>query len=112
MFTTASSAIRSCRATGSNEGEAMNAPIAVKRRTSPEALAGVLGDLKSNFRERAVDNASIREQHGHGEGLADSALPDLVVFAHTTDEVARIVRAGFDPRMNVAIWRESGLEPA
>ncbi|HEY8242397.1 MAG TPA: FAD-linked oxidase C-terminal domain-containing protein [Casimicrobiaceae bacterium] len=70
----------------------MNAPITVKRRTSPEALASVLGDLKARFRDRAVDNASIREQHGHGEGLADAALPDLVVFAHTNDEVADIVR--------------------
>ena len=70
----------------------MNAPITIKRRTSPEALASVLGELKSRYRDRAVENASIREQHGHGEGLADAAPPDLVVFAHTTEEVAHIVR--------------------
>ncbi len=25
---------------------------------------------------------AIREQHSHGEGLADAALPDIVVFPH------------------------------
>jgi len=70
----------------------MNAPIAVRRRTSPEALASVLGELKARFGDRAVENASIREQHGHGEGLADAAPPDLVVFAHTSEEVADVVR--------------------
>ena len=70
----------------------MNAPIDSRRRPSPEALAAVLGELSSRFRERAVDNASVREQHGHGEGLADAALPDLVVFPHTNEEVAAVVR--------------------
>ncbi len=36
---------------------------------------------------------AIREQHSHGEGLADAALPDIVVFPHTNEEVAAIVRA-------------------
>ena len=34
----------------------------------------------------------MREQHSHGEGLADAALPDVVVFPHTNEEVAAIVR--------------------
>ena len=70
----------------------MNAPIDSRRRPSPEALAAALGELSSRFRERAVVNASVREQHGHGEGLADAALPDLVVFPHTNEEVAAVVR--------------------
>ena len=70
----------------------MNAPIDSRRRPSPEALAAVLGELSSRFHERAVVNASVREQHGHGEGLADAALPDLVVFPHTNEEVAAVVR--------------------
>jgi D-lactate dehydrogenase (cytochrome) len=71
----------------------MNAPIVRDRRFAPEALAALKGELASRFGERAVVNASIREQHGHGEGLADSALPDVVVYAHTNEEVAAIVRA-------------------
>jgi len=71
----------------------MNAPIVRDRRFAPEALAALKGELASRFGERAVVYASIREQHGHGEGLADSALPDVVVYAHTNEEVAAIVRA-------------------
>ena len=71
----------------------MNAPISRDRRFAPEALAALEGELASRFAERAVVNLSIREQHGHGEGLADAALPDVVVFPHTNEEVAEVVRA-------------------
>ncbi len=71
----------------------MNAPIARDRRFPPEALAALVGELSARFGERAVANASIREQHGHGEGLADAALPDLVVYPHSNEEVAEVVRA-------------------
>ena len=70
----------------------MNAPIDTSRRPAPEVLAAVLGELATRFGERAVVNASVREQHGHGEGLADAALPDVVVFPHTNEEVAAIVK--------------------
>ena len=36
----------------------------------------------------------------------------IVVAAGYSEEVARILRADFDPALAVAIWRESGLEPA
>src|SRR5690606_28037430 len=75
------------------EEDPMNAPISRDRRFAPEALAALVGELASRFGERAVANASIREQHGHGEGLADAALPDLVVYPHTNEEVAEVVRA-------------------
>ena len=71
----------------------MNASIAGSRRPAPEALASVLGELSSRFGERFVVNATIREQHGRGEGLADLAAPDAVVFPETSDEVATIVKA-------------------
>ena len=45
-----------------------------------------------DFAERAVTSNAVREQHGHGEGMADAALPDVVVFPHTNEEVAAIVR--------------------
>ena len=48
--------------------------------------------LRRDFGERSVTSHAIREQHGHGEGLADAALPDVVVFPHTNEEVAGIVR--------------------
>jgi hypothetical protein len=36
----------------------------------------------------------------------------IVIAAGYSDEVARIIRSTFSPDLSVAIWRESGLEPA
>lgn len=36
----------------------------------------------------------------------------IVIAAGYSDEVARIIRSTFSPDLKVAIWRESGLEPA
>ena len=36
----------------------------------------------------------------------------IVIAAGYSDEVARIIRSTFSADLNVAIWRESGLEPA
>jgi SAM-dependent methyltransferase len=36
----------------------------------------------------------------------------IIMAAGYSDEVARIVRTRFRPELSVAIWRESGLEPA
>jgi D-lactate dehydrogenase (cytochrome) len=52
----------------------------------------LLGTLAADYGERAVTTPAIREQHSHGEGLADAALPDVVVFPQTNEEVAAIVR--------------------
>jgi D-lactate dehydrogenase (cytochrome) len=49
-------------------------------------------DLVQRYGERAVTNATVREQHGHGEGLADAAPPDVVVYPSSNEEVAAIVR--------------------
>jgi len=51
----------------------------------------VVSRLVADFGDRAATSQAIRDQHSHGEGLADAALPDLVVFPHTNDEVAAIV---------------------
>src|SRR5689334_3113969 len=65
--------------------EARSRPAAADVAALTERLMRELGD-------RAVTNASVREQHSHGEGLADAGLPDVVVFPHSNDEVASIVR--------------------
>lgn len=70
----------------------MNAPADLRVRPSLADVADLVGRLTRDFAERAVTNAAIREQHGHGEGMADSALPDVVVYPHTNEEVAAIVR--------------------
>ena len=61
-------------------------------RPDPEAVSGLVQKLRGDYGERAVTTHAIREQHSHGEGLADAALPDVVVFPHSNEEVAEIVR--------------------
>jgi D-lactate dehydrogenase (cytochrome) len=61
-------------------------------RPEPEAVDDIVRMLTRDYGERAVVNRAIREQHGHGEGMADSGLPDVVVFPHSNEEVAAIVR--------------------
>ena len=61
-------------------------------RPEPEAVDDIVRTLTRDYGERAVVNRAIREQHGHGEGMADSGLPDVVVYPHSNEEVAAIVR--------------------
>src|SRR5690349_7718773 len=60
--------------------------------TLRQGLSEVTERLVRDYGERAVTNHAVREQHSHGEGLADAGMPDIVVFPQTNDEVASIVR--------------------
>jgi D-lactate dehydrogenase (cytochrome) len=60
-------------------------------RPDPEVVADVVRRLCGDYGARAVTGMSVREQHSHGEGLADAGMPDVVVFPHSNDEVAAIV---------------------
>jgi D-lactate dehydrogenase (cytochrome) len=71
---------------------AMNSSIDVPTRPPPAQVAALAEELRKSYGERAVTSQAIREQHSHGEGLADAALPDIVVYPHTDDEVSSIVR--------------------
>jgi len=55
----------------------------------PEAL---LAELKTVFGDRLSTSMAMREHHGRDESSYDPMLPDAVVFAHTSDEVASAVR--------------------
>jgi D-lactate dehydrogenase (cytochrome) len=70
----------------------MNARDALRERPTAAEVEGVVDALVREFGMRAKTSAAIREQHGHGEGLADPALPDVVVYPHSNEEVAGIVR--------------------
>ena len=65
------------------------APPSALRRDMPEAL---LAELKTVFGERLSTSMAMREHHGRDESSYDPMLPDAVVFAHTSDEVAAAVR--------------------
>jgi len=61
-------------------------------RPDARAVTDLVSALRDGFGDRAVTSRAVRDQHSHGEGLADAALPDVVVFPHTNEEVAGIVR--------------------
>ncbi|KIC41916.1 lactate dehydrogenase [Ruegeria sp. ANG-R] len=52
----------------------------------------VVGILKQRFGARLQTGASIREQHGHTTTWIENQSPDAVVFPHSTEDVADIVR--------------------
>ncbi len=63
---------------------------------TPEPTAAAVGRLLPRLAERLGDRLSTspaaREQHSHGEGVPDSALPDAVAYPVDNDEVAFIAR--------------------
>src|SRR5438067_230950 len=61
-------------------------------KQDPVIVAELVTRLSGDFGERAVTTHAVREHHSHGEGLADAALPDVVVFPQSNEEVAAIVR--------------------
>src|SRR6266513_1576229 len=70
-------------------------------KQDPVIVAELVTRLSGDFGERAVTTHAVREHHSHGEGLADAALPDVVVFPHSNEEVAAIVRLAHVARVPV-----------
>ena len=61
-------------------------------RPDPGTVASLVEKLRGEYGDRAVTSRAVREHHGHGEGVVDAALPDVVVFPESNEEVAAIVR--------------------
>ncbi|HUH93950.1 MAG TPA: FAD-linked oxidase C-terminal domain-containing protein [Casimicrobiaceae bacterium] len=61
-------------------------------RPDSGAVASLVEKLRGDYGDRAVTSSAVREHHGHGEGVVDTAPPDVVVFPETNEEVAAIVR--------------------
>lgn len=61
----------------------------VRRNAPPELIA----ELKALLGERLATSAAVCEQHGHDESYHDTAPPDAVAFARSTEEVSAIVKA-------------------
>ena len=55
-------------------------------------LEQLVADLRALIGDRVTTGASHRELHSHGESWHAPALPDVVVFPTTTEEVAAVVR--------------------
>ncbi|MDP5220794.1 FAD-linked oxidase C-terminal domain-containing protein [Ruegeria sp. 2205SS24-7] len=58
-----------------------------------DGIETVIGVLRQRFGERLQTGASMREQHGHTTTWIENQSPDAVVFPHSTEEVADVVRA-------------------
>src|SRR6267378_675935 len=61
---------------------------------SASSLDVAIAALKERFGARANDTRVVREHHSHGESFHVPALPDIVCFPATTDEVVEIMRIG------------------
>ena len=70
----------------------MTASLTARQRPPAADVDAIVDRLVRDYGDRAVTNATVREQHGHGEGLSDPAPPDVVVYPETNGEVAAIVR--------------------
>ena len=60
---------------------------------SADAIERLAADLGSLLGDRCTRLESERERHTRGEGRRDARPPDLVVFPHSTEEVAAVVAA-------------------
>ena len=79
----------------------MNARDPLRARANDADIAAVVDALVRDFGPRAKTALAIREQHGHGEAMPETALPDVVVYAHTSEEVAAIVRLCHSARVPI-----------
>ena len=60
-----------------------------------------IGVLRQRFGERLSTGQSVREQHGHTTTWLANQMPDAVVFAESTEEVADVVRVCAEYRVPV-----------
>jgi len=71
------------------------------REETARDVLSLLPRLRERFGDRLSTTVAVREQHGHGEGVPDSAPPDAVVFALDNEDVAFVARACFDAQIPV-----------
>jgi D-lactate dehydrogenase (cytochrome) len=55
-------------------------------------VAAAFAQLTALLGDRATQSLALREQHSHGEGVPDAGLPDILIYAQTTQEVAEIAK--------------------
>jgi D-lactate dehydrogenase (cytochrome) len=80
----------------------MNAPSSVEiRRTLTPAL---LSELRALFGDRLSTADAVRDHHGRDESPYAPMPPDAVVFAHSTEEVAELVRIAGRVRVPVIAY--------
>ncbi|WP_024972172.1 FAD-binding oxidoreductase [Ralstonia pickettii] len=68
-------------------------PSQIIRKPIPPAM---LDALRTRFGDRVSMSEAVRAHHGRDESAYDPMLPDAVVFAQTTEEVAAVARLCFE----------------
>jgi D-lactate dehydrogenase (cytochrome) len=76
-------------------------PQEMLRAPLPAALTNA---LSTRFGKRFSQGQSIRLQHGRDESVHTPALPDGVVFAESTEEVAEVVRLCHEHRVPIIAY--------
>jgi D-lactate dehydrogenase (cytochrome) len=61
-------------------------------RPGRERIEGAISELSALLGRRATTAESVREHHSHGESYHPAALPDVVCFPHSTEEVSAILK--------------------
>jgi len=87
--------LRSIRATSTQDDDTMAlaehvAPAPDRR--NPKAVEAAIRALAAEFGNRLVTSLAVREQHANTTTWIANQPPDAVVFAHTTEDVQKIVR--------------------
>jgi D-lactate dehydrogenase (cytochrome) len=59
---------------------------------STERIEAAFRELQSVLERRATTAEVVREHHSHGESYHPAALPDVVCFPHSTEEVSEILK--------------------
>jgi D-lactate dehydrogenase (cytochrome) len=59
---------------------------------SREQMRGAVAELATLLGRRATTADIVREHHSHGESYHPAALPDVVCFPHSTEEVSAILK--------------------
>lgn len=67
-------------------------PLDFDRNSVARRVAALLPQLQERMGDRLHTGTAMREQHSHGEGVPDAALPDAVVFADSTEGVAWLLQ--------------------
>lgn len=68
-------------------------PSQIIRKPIPPAM---LDALRTRFGDRVSMSEAVRAHHGRDESAYDPMLPDAVVFAQTTEEVAAVAKLCFE----------------
>lgn len=71
----------------------------IPARPEPVDCTAAVAALVTRFGDQVATAAAVRAAHGRGEGLHDIMPPAAVVFAHSTADVAAVVRVCRDFRV-------------